>query len=51
MPTEKKTPPAVRFDKVSIVFGKKPELALPMMDEGRTREEIQEATGQILTRP
>ena len=48
MPTEKKTPPAVRFDKVSIVFGKKPELALPMMDEGRTREEIQEATGQIL---
>ena len=40
--------PAVSFDRVSIVFGNKPETALPMMDEGRTREEIQQATGQIL---
>ncbi|MEM6440384.1 MAG: choline ABC transporter ATP-binding protein [Pseudomonadota bacterium] len=39
---------AVEFDKVSIVFGDAPEAALPMMDEGRSRAEVQEATGQIL---
>jgi glycine betaine/proline transport system ATP-binding protein len=39
---------AVEFDKVSIVFGDRPETALPMMDEGRERPDIQGATGQIL---
>lgn len=39
---------AVVFDKVSIVFGNKPNLALPMMDQGMTRADIQTQTGQIL---
>ena len=38
----------IEFDAVSIVFGAEPERALPMMDRGRTRPEIQEETGQIL---
>ncbi|WP_102108798.1 choline ABC transporter ATP-binding protein [Oceaniglobus roseus] len=40
--------PAVVFDNVSIVFGDSPEEALPLMDEGRKRPEIQERTGQVL---
>ncbi|MFN0263738.1 choline ABC transporter ATP-binding protein [Tepidamorphus sp. 3E244] len=40
--------PVVSFDNVSIVFGNKPQAALPLMDEGKTREDIQEATGQVL---
>ena len=40
--------PAVAFDAVDIVFGSRPEQALPLMDQGRSREEILEATGQIL---
>lgn len=39
---------AVRFDNVSIVFGDQPERALPLMDEGRSRSEIQQETGQVL---
>lgn len=39
---------AVEFKNVSIVFGDKPETALPMMDEGKNRTEIQKATGQVL---
>lgn len=39
---------AVEFDKVSIVFGDHPERALPLMDKGQTRSEIQAATGQVL---
>ncbi|WP_438943240.1 choline ABC transporter ATP-binding protein [Profundibacterium mesophilum] len=39
---------AVTFDNVSIVFGDKPEQALPLMDQGKSRPEIQEETGQIL---
>ncbi|MBK6468923.1 MAG: choline ABC transporter ATP-binding protein [Rhodobacter sp.] len=39
---------AVEFDKVSIVFGDHPERALPLMDEGLSRSEIQTRTGQIL---
>lgn len=39
---------AVDFQAVSIVFGDKPEAALPLMDDGKTRAEIQDATGQIL---
>lgn len=39
---------AVEFDKVSIVFGDHPERALPLMDQGKTRAEVQQATGQVL---
>ncbi|TYO90585.1 choline ABC transporter ATP-binding protein [Oceanicella actignis] len=39
---------AVIFDNVSIVFGDSPDEALPLMDQGRSRAEVQEATGQIL---
>ncbi|CUH85858.1 choline ABC transporter ATP-binding protein [Thalassovita mediterranea] len=39
---------AVTFDNVSIVFGEKPEQALPLMDQGQTRAEIQNSTGQVL---
>ncbi|MCI4664712.1 MAG: choline ABC transporter ATP-binding protein [Neomegalonema sp.] len=38
----------VEFDNVSIVFGKQPARALPLMDEGRSREEVKEATGLVL---
>ena len=40
--------PAVSFGNVSIVFGEHPERALPLMDQGKSREEIQSATGQVL---
>ena len=40
--------PAVEFDRVSIVFGDHPERALPLMDQGQTRQEVQQATGQVL---
>ena len=39
---------AVRFDRVCIVFGERPEKALPLMDEGLPRSEIQSRTGQVL---
>ena len=39
---------AVEFDRVSIVFGDKPQSALPLMDDGKTRQEVQQATGQVL---
>jgi glycine betaine/proline transport system ATP-binding protein len=39
---------AVVIDKVSIVFGDKPQAALPLMDQGQERGEIQAATGQVL---
>jgi glycine betaine/proline transport system ATP-binding protein len=39
---------AVEFDRVSIVFGDKPERALPLMDAGQERGEIQTETGQVL---
>lgn len=39
---------AVEFDNVSIVFGGKPASALPLMDEDKSRAEVEEATGQIL---
>ena len=38
----------VRFEAVSIVFGRRPAEALAMMDAGRSREEIQADTGQVL---
>jgi len=42
------TLPAVEFDRVSIVFGDNPEKALPLMDQGQTRAEVQARTGQVL---
>jgi glycine betaine/proline transport system ATP-binding protein len=39
---------AVEFNNVSIVFGEKPEKALPLMDAGQSRAEIEAATGQVL---
>ena len=39
---------SVIFDNVSIVFGDHPGKALPLMDEGLERPEIQERTGQVL---
>lgn len=40
--------PAVAFEGVDIVFGDKPRSALPLIDQGKSREEILKATGQIL---
>lgn len=39
---------AVEFDNVSIVFGEAPQKALPLMDKGQDRAEIEVATGQVL---
>jgi len=39
---------AVEFDNVSIVFGDHPEQALPLMDAGGERGDIQAETGQVL---
>ena len=39
---------ALEFDKVSIVFGPRPNDALALMDQGKSRSDIQEATGQVL---
>ncbi len=38
----------LEFDRVSIVFGDAPETALPLMDAGRERPDIQVETGQVL---
>lgn len=38
----------IEFDKVSIVFGSDPGSALPAMDAGKTRAEVQRATEQVL---
>lgn len=38
----------VEFDRVSVVFGPKPEAALAMMEAGADRAEVQAATGQTL---
>ena len=39
---------AVDFQEVCIVFGDKPQTALPLMDAGQERGEIQSETGQVL---
>ena len=39
---------AVSFENVSIVFGDTPEVALPLMDDGLERGDIQQKTGQVL---
>ena len=38
----------LEFDAVSIVFGDHPQNALGPMDEGKSRAEVQEETGQVL---
>lgn len=40
--------PVVELDSVSIVFGNSPERALPLLDAGKSREQIQVETAQIL---
>ncbi|MGP9789924.1 choline ABC transporter ATP-binding protein [Roseinatronobacter sp. NSM] len=42
------TDPAIRFRNVSIVFGKNPYKAIPLMETGQSREDIKRATGQVL---
>ncbi len=39
---------AVEFDKVSIVFGDKPQSALPHMDRMASRADVQQVCGQVL---
>ncbi|MBR9652484.1 choline ABC transporter ATP-binding protein [Thalassovita aquimarina] len=39
---------AVSFNNVSIVFGDRPDQALPLMDAGQSRPDIQSETGQVL---
>ena len=39
---------AVEFDNVSIVFGDNPDSALPLMDKGQTRSEVQQGSDQVL---
>ncbi len=41
-------PTAVEFDAVNIVFGDKPQTALPLMDAMQDRGQIQSETGQVL---
>ena len=40
--------PAIKFDNVSIVFGDRPDMALPLMDQGLDRNAIQEQTDQVM---
>src|SRR5437763_3720747 len=40
--------PAVAFENLDIVFGKRTREALAMIDQGRTRDEILAATGAVL---
>jgi glycine betaine/proline transport system ATP-binding protein len=40
--------PVVKLRNVDIVFGEKPNAALPLIDEGKDRSQIQEETGQVL---
>ena len=41
-------PAAITFENVDIIFGSSPQKALPLVDEGKTRDEILELTGQVL---
>jgi glycine betaine/proline transport system ATP-binding protein len=41
-------PRALGFEGVDIVFGDRPQQALPLVDAGRSRDEILEATGCVL---
>lgn len=48
MPTGAASDPIVQFRDVDIVFGKRPERALPLIDAGKSREEISDETGLIV---
>jgi len=39
---------SVSFEHVDIIFGDKPDTALPLIDAGRSRDEISAETGQVL---
>lgn len=39
---------AITFSNVDILFGNRPETALPLMDAGRSRDDISEETGQVV---
>ncbi|MGO1120797.1 choline ABC transporter ATP-binding protein [Rhodovibrionaceae bacterium A322] len=40
--------PTVEFKHVDIMFGEKPQVALGLLDQGKTRDEILDATGNVL---
>lgn len=40
--------PAIELEAVSIIFGKAPQLALPLLDAGKSREQIHSETGQVV---
>ncbi|MEX3011927.1 choline ABC transporter ATP-binding protein [Hoeflea sp. TYP-13] len=40
--------PVVSFKNVDIIFGDNPKSALPLVDDGQSRETIQQETGQVL---
>lgn len=42
------TNPVVSFQNLSIIFGENPDAALSLIDEGKSRSEIQEQTGQLV---
>jgi glycine betaine/proline transport system ATP-binding protein len=46
--TEDPAKDCVIFDRVDIIFGDKPERAIPLVDQGRTRDEISAETGIVL---
>jgi glycine betaine/proline transport system ATP-binding protein len=39
---------AITFDEVDIIFGPSPQKALPLVDQGKSRDEILDTTGQVL---
>ncbi len=39
---------SVSFEHVDIIFGDKPDTALPLIDAGQQRDEISAETGQVL---
>ncbi len=39
---------AITFENVDIIFGNTPEKALPLVDQGKSRDEILKTTGQVL---
>ncbi len=43
-----KTETAITFENVDISFGDSPKKALPLVDQGKTRDEILATTGQVL---
>ncbi len=44
----RQTETAISFENVDIIFGDSPKKALPLVDQGKTRDEILATTGQVL---